>query len=127
MPDLIRREELENLDLSDVSTGRKLPPVPPGEVLRVEFMEPGGLSARGLARGLGVPPNRITEILNGERAITADTAIRFGHHFGTTAEFWMNLQTQHDLEEARRAKSDPLRGLKDAPTRTREFAVPRMS
>lgn len=90
------------MDLSDVTTGEAIPNVTPGEVLRVEFMEPLGLSARALARDLGVPPNRITAILNGERAVTAETAILLGRRFTTSAEFWMNLQTAHDLEEARR-------------------------
>ena len=60
------------------------------------------LSARALARDIGVPPNRITEIIRGERAITADTALRLSRRFGVSAEFWMNLQTAHDLEKARR-------------------------
>jgi antitoxin HigA-1 len=72
---------------------RQFPPVPPGEVLRAEFMAPHGLTARGLARDLGVPPNRVTKILNGERAVTAATALLLARRFGTSAEFWMNLQT----------------------------------
>jgi antitoxin HigA-1 len=99
----IRRSELASLNLSDVTTGERLAPVPPGEVLGVEFMEPMGLSARALARDMHVPPNRITGILNGERAITAETAILLAKCFGTTPEFWMNLQVAHDLEMAREA------------------------
>lgn len=91
MSDLIHREELDRLDLSDVSSGRTLPLVTPGEVLRMEFMAPAGLSARALARALDVPANRITSILNGERAITADTAILPGEQFGTSAEFWVGV------------------------------------
>jgi len=79
-----------------------LAPVMPGEVLREEFMRPLNLSARALARDLDVPTNRITEILRGERVITADTALRLGHRLGVSAEFWMNLQMAHDLELARR-------------------------
>ncbi|MFN8996230.1 MAG: HigA family addiction module antitoxin [Pseudomonadota bacterium] len=79
-----------------------MPLVPPGEVLEQEFMLPMTLSARALARDIGVPPNRITEIIRGERAITADTALRLSRRFGVSAEFWMNLQTAHDLEKARR-------------------------
>jgi addiction module HigA family antidote len=82
--------------------GQTLPLVPPGEVLEEEFMLPMMLSARALARAIGVPPNRITEIIRGERAITADTALRLSRRFGVSAEFWMNLQTAHDLEKARR-------------------------
>lgn len=89
--------------LARVSTGRMLPPVTPGEVLRAEFLEPLALSARALARDLDVPANRVTAIVNGTRAITADTALRLARRFGVSAEFWMNLQTAHDLEMARRA------------------------
>lgn len=64
-------------------------------------MAPLGLSARALARDLGVPANRVTEILNGERAVAATTAPLLARRFGTSAEFWMNLQTAHDLESAR--------------------------
>jgi addiction module HigA family antidote len=97
----ISREELRCLDLADTASGERLPSVTPGDVLGKEFMEPMGLSARALARDLGVPPNRITAILNGERAITADTALRLARRFDTSPEFWMNLQTAHDLEVAR--------------------------
>ncbi len=98
---MIRREDLSRTDLSDVTTGGRIAPVTPGDVLREEFMLPLGLSARHLARDIGVPANRITGILHGVRAITAATAIRLGERFGTTAEFWMNLQVAHDLEVAR--------------------------
>jgi addiction module HigA family antidote len=84
------------------STGAELAPVPPGEVLREEFLAPLGLSARALAREIGVPPNRVTGILNGTRAITAETALRLAARFGASAEFWMLLQAAHDLEIARR-------------------------
>lgn len=97
----IRRDEVQRLDVSDVTTGERLANITPGEVLRTDFLAPLGLSARALARELGVPANRITEILNGERAISAETAILLGRRLGTSAEFWMNLQTAHDLEEAR--------------------------
>ncbi len=99
---MIRWEDLPRTDLSDVTTGERIAPVTPGDVLREEFMGPLGLSARSLARDIGVPPNRITGILHGARAITAGTAIRLGERFGTSAEFWMNLQVAHDLETARR-------------------------
>ena len=101
---MIKRRDLETMDFSDVSTGATIPVITPGEILRIEFMEPHGLSARALARDLGVPANRITEIVNGTRAITAETALLLGHRFGTTAELWMNLQTTHDLDEARRKR-----------------------
>jgi addiction module HigA family antidote len=75
-------------------------PVAPGEILREEFMAPLGRSGRALARELGVPANRVTEIIAGERSITAETAILLGERFQTSAEFWANLQTADDLEEA---------------------------
>ncbi len=98
----IRAEDVAGLDFSDVGGGERIGPVTPGEVLREEFMVPLGLSGRALARELGVPSNRITEIVAGERAVTAETAILLGERFGTSAEFWLNLQMAHDLEEARR-------------------------
>ena len=99
---VIRTEEIAGLDFSDVADPGRVGAVTPGEVLREEFMKPLGLSGRALARELGVPSNRITEIVAGERAVTAETAILLGERFGTSAEFWLNLQTAHDLEAARR-------------------------
>lgn len=85
-----------------MSRTTKLPPVHPGEILREEFLAPLGLSASKFADHVDVPANRITHILNGERKITADTALRFSKAFGTTPEFWMNLQVLYDLEVAQR-------------------------
>lgn len=101
MDELILREDLGHMDLSPVDSGEAIPAVTPGEVLRLEFMEPLGLSAHALGKATGVPTNRITAILHGTRGITADTALRLAQHFGTSAEFWMNLQTAYDLETAR--------------------------
>ena len=72
----------------------------PGEVLREEYLVPLGMSARALAKALGVPANRITEIMRGDRDISADTAIRLGRYFGTDPRFWLNLQAAHDLSVA---------------------------
>jgi addiction module HigA family antidote len=72
-------------------------------------MEPLGLSANALARTLHVPPNRISAILHGRRAITADTALRLARYFGTSAEFWLKLQTDYDLRVARREKEEVIR------------------
>jgi addiction module HigA family antidote len=105
MADLIRRDALHRIDLSDVATGEMLANITPGEVLREEFMVPLGLSARALARDLGVPANRITAILHGERAITAETAVLLSERFGTSPEFWLNLQVAFDLEAVRRSRS----------------------
>jgi len=76
-------------------------PMHPGEILREQFMADFGLSANRLARGLRVPATRISEIVNERRGITLDTALRLARFFGTTAEFWINLQTAHDLDAAR--------------------------
>jgi addiction module HigA family antidote len=86
----------------DVAGPERIGSVTPGEVLREELMIPLGLSGRALARELGVPSNRITEIVAGGRAISAETAIMLGDRFGTSAEFWLDLQMAHDLEQARR-------------------------
>lgn len=98
----IEREALENRDLSDVidAEAGDISPTAPGEVLRHEFMEPLALSANALAKRLNVPTNRITSILNNQRSVTADTALRLGKLFGTTPEFWLGLQTAYDLEKA---------------------------
>ena len=101
MADLILRENLDGTDFSDVSDDMAIPPVTPGEVLCLEFMEPAGLSARALAKAICVPANRINAILHGTRGITADTALLLGKYFRTSAEFWMHLQAAHDLETAR--------------------------
>jgi addiction module HigA family antidote len=97
----IRADDVAALDLSDVATADPIGPVTPGQVLREEFLVPLALSGRELARQLGVPSNRITEIVAGARAVTAETAIMLGRRFGTSAEFWLNLQMAHDLEVAR--------------------------
>jgi len=75
-------------------------PIHPGEILREEFLVPLGLSAHALAQALRVPATRVNEIVNERRAISADTAMRLGRYFGTTAEFWLNLQTAFDLRSA---------------------------
>ena len=80
-----------------------LRPIPPGEILREEFLIPSGLSANGLAKALGVPANRVTAILKGTRGITGDTAIRLGAFFGTSAEVWLNLQKTYELRLAEKA------------------------
>lgn len=97
----IRVEDVAGMDFTDVAGPARIGLVPPGDVLRADFMEPLGLSARALARELGVPSNRVTAILAGQRGITAETAILLGERFGTSAEFWLNLQMMHDLERAR--------------------------
>jgi addiction module HigA family antidote len=85
-------------------------PIHPGEHLAEELNEIG-ISAAELARQLNVPTNRITGILNGQRAVTADTALRLGHWFGTSAEFWLNLQKLYELRLAEREKGAEIRKL----------------
>jgi antitoxin HigA-1 len=77
---------------------RELPPIHPGEILLEEFLEPMGVTQYRLAKDTSVDPRRINEIVHGSRAITADTALRLGRFFGTSPEFWLNLQAHYDLE-----------------------------
>ena len=77
---------------------KKLNPVHPGEVLLEEFLKPMGISQNHLALKIGVPARRINEIVLGKRRVTADTALRLAHYFGTTAKFWLGLQTDYDLD-----------------------------
>jgi antitoxin HigA-1 len=79
---------------------RDLPPIHPGEQLREEFMKPFGLSAYKLAKDIDVPVSRIQDLAAERRAITGDTALRLAWYFGTTPEFWLNLQRDYDLELA---------------------------
>ena len=81
-----------------------MPPVHPGETLKEDFLKPLGLTAHRLAAQLMVPVTRVNDIVRGRRAITADTALRLARYFGTTPQFWMNLQTNYDLEVAADAR-----------------------
>ena len=83
-------------------TRRLLEPIPPGEIVYEEFMKPLGISINALARAIDVPPNRVSEIVNGKRSITADTALRLGKHFGVSPEIWLDLQSDYDLRIMRR-------------------------
>ena len=80
-----------------------LDPVHPGSILLEDFMKPMGLSQYRVAKDIGVSPLRISEIVRGKRAVTADTSLRFAQYFGTTPGIWMRLQAQYDLEVAERA------------------------
>jgi len=84
-------------------TGNEFAPVTPGEMLKEEFLAEYGLSQNQLARAIGVSPNRIAEIVNNRRRITADTALRLALYFGNSPEFWLNLQTHYELKMARRS------------------------
>lgn len=83
-----------------MTTTEKIAPIHPGEVLMEDFIEGFGITQNKLAVSIGVPPRRINEIVHGKRGITADTALRLGKFFGTTAQFWLNLQTLYDLDLA---------------------------
>ncbi|MEO8504383.1 MAG: HigA family addiction module antitoxin [Acidobacteriota bacterium] len=85
------------------SKNKLLPLIHPGEILLEEFMKPLALSINQLARDLDVPPGRVSAIVNGKRAITADTALRLSRYFGVSAELWVGLQAAYDLRVARRA------------------------
>lgn len=80
----------------------KMRPIHPGEVLREEFLKPLGLSAHALAQALRIPAPRVNDIVRERRSVTPDTALRLARHFGTTPEFWLNLQASYDLKMAMR-------------------------
>ena len=87
---------------------RRLAPVHPGEILLEEFIEPLEVTQYRVAKATGVPARRINEIVHGKRAVTADTALRLAKYFGTTPEFWLNLQARFDLERARDRAGDEI-------------------
>ncbi len=106
----IDRNRLHQTDFDDVVLAgeERDSPISPGEILHEEFMAPLGLSAAALARALHVPANRITALINGQRGLTADTALRLARYFGTTPEFWVRLQAEYDLRQARRTVADDI-------------------
>lgn len=77
---------------------KRLPPVHPGEILLEEFLVPMGITQYRLAKSISVPPRRVNEIVHGARAVSADTALRLARYFGTSERFWLNLQSQYDLD-----------------------------
>ena len=92
-------------------------PIHPGEILREEYLVPLGMSANLLAERLGVPANRVSAIVAGKRAITADTALRLARGFGTSPEFWQNLQSAYELRIAEQAGGRSLRAVRPIATR----------
>jgi addiction module HigA family antidote len=92
-------------------------PIHPGEILDEELKELG-MSARNLAEILGVPSNRLSQIIGGKRDITADTALRLARYFGTSPDFWMNLQTAYDLDLARQQTGDTIKRIAPRKRRT---------
>lgn len=93
---------------ANANNANALPPVHPGEILAEDFLAPLGMSARALASEINVTPARVSDIIAGRRGVTADTALRLGRYFGTTAQLWLNLQTHFDLVTASRELADSL-------------------
>jgi antitoxin HigA-1 len=84
----------------------RLPNIHPGEILRLEFLEPMKITSYRLSKDISVSQTRISEILSEKRSITADTALRLSRYFGNSAQFWLNLQTQYDLRQAEEENSE---------------------
>lgn len=95
-----------------MTTTDNLAPIHPGEVLMADFIEGFGITQNKLAVSIGVPPRRINEIVHGKRAITADTALRLAKYFGTSAQFWLNLQAQYDLDLAEDRAGDQIDAIR---------------
>jgi antitoxin HigA-1 len=100
----IKRDDLDagRIDFADVTTGRRLPLIHPGEILCDDFLRPLKISVYALAQAIKVPRSRLNDIVLGRRGITADTAFRLARYFGTTPGFWINLQARYDLDAADR-------------------------
>jgi len=98
----IKRNDLDRrtVDLSDVVSGRRLPPIHPGTILRDDFLIPMGISVSALAKAIKVPRSRVNDIVLGRRAITAESALRLGRYFGVSPQCWMTLQARYDLDVA---------------------------
>jgi antitoxin HigA-1 len=116
-PDAARKRGLKPRAETRQPAAELLPPIPPGEVLAEEFLKPLGVSQNALARAIRVPPARVNDIIHGRRAMTADTAVRLSLFFGTSIEFWINLQAQFEARVARDNLQPRLRG------RIRPFAA----
>jgi addiction module HigA family antidote len=102
----ITRDALKGMSFRDISSGRRLAPVHPGDALLEDFIKPMGITRYRVAKQSGMQQRRVDEICAGTRSITADTALRLAKLFGTDAAFWMNLQAQYDLEVAERELHD---------------------
>jgi addiction module HigA family antidote len=113
----IKREDLDagRIDLFDIASGDRIAPVHPGDILRAEFLDPRGMSVYALAKAIRVSRSRVNDITLGRRAISADTALRLSRYFGTTPEFWINLQSRYDLEIARHEAGDRINAEVPAP------------
>jgi antitoxin HigA-1 len=100
----IKREDLDagRIDFADVITGKRIALTHPGEILRDDFLMPMKISVYALARAIKAPRSRVNDIVLARRGITADTAFRLARYFGTTPDFWINLQARYDLDAAER-------------------------
>jgi antitoxin HigA-1 len=100
----IKREDLDagRVDFTGVVAGKRLPLIHPGEILRDDFLQPMKISVYALAKAIKVPHSRVNDIVLGRRGITADTAFRLARYFGTSPDFWINLQARFDLDAADR-------------------------
>lgn len=100
----IKREDMDRgrIDFSDIASGRRLPPVHPGKILRDEFLTPLSISVYELANAIKAPRSRLNDIALGRRSVSTDTALRLARYFGTSPEFWINLQARYDLDAASR-------------------------
>ena len=94
----------------------RLPRIHPGEILRLEFLEPLGITPYRLSKDIGVAQTRVADILYGRRSITADTALRLSRYFGTSAQFWLNLQAHYDLEQAQEENAEVYTRIPSAPS-----------
>jgi addiction module HigA family antidote len=94
-----------------MATQRKIPATHPGDILRIEFLEPLGMSQSELARQLKVDKRRVNDVVKGRRAVTASTAVRLAAFFGTTAGFWMNMQKRYELDMAREEQEEAQREI----------------
>src|SRR6202049_256456 len=103
-PMSIKREDLDagRIDFADVTSGKRLALIHPGEILRDDFLQPMKISVYALAQAIKVPRSRVNDVVLGRRSITADTAFRLARYFGTSPEFWINLQARYDLDVADR-------------------------
>ncbi len=100
----VKRTDVDagRIDFKRIATGQRLPLVHPGEILQADFLHPMEISVYALAKAVHVPRSRLNDIVLGRRAISGDTALRLARYFGTTPEFWVNLQAHYDLEAAKR-------------------------
>lgn len=105
-------EEVRMMSSSSTTTDAdRIDPIHPGEVLMEDFIKGFGVTQHRVAVAIGVPPRRINEIVHGSRGVSADTALRLGRYFGTSAQFWLNLQSQYDLDVAQDGLAEQIEAI----------------